>query len=110
MMKKGENMIVTDLIHRIVSRSDSVWSEVVCGHPERDTITVGFDGDEDRRETVRSILQQSGVRLSEVERLREEGVVLEVFLDDFFVGVRCNLDRVWLFSEWSRRQIIEFIQ
>ena len=103
-------MIVTELIHRIVGRSDLVWSEVVDGHPERDTITVGFYGDENRRETERSILQQSGVRLSEVERLREEGVVLEVFLDDFFVGVRCNLDRVWLFSEWSRRQIIEFIQ
>ena len=103
-------MIVTDLIHRLVSRSDSVWSEVVDGHPERDTITVGFSGDEDRRETVRSILQQSGIRLSEVNRLREEGVVLDVVLDDFFVGVRCSLDRVWLFSEWSRRQIIEFIQ
>ena len=108
MMKKGEKMIVTDLIHRLVSRSDSVWSEVVCGHPERDTITVGFDGDEDRRETVRSILQQSGVRLSEVERLREEGVVLDVVLDDYFVGVRCSLDRVWLFSDWSRRTILNF--
>ena len=101
-------MIVTDLIHRLVSRSDSVWSEVVDGHPERDTITVGFDGDEDRRETVRSILQQSGVRLSEVERLREEGVVLDVVLDDFFVGVRCSVDRVWLFSDWSRRTILRF--
>ena len=103
-------MIVTDLIHRLVSRSDSVWSEVVDGHPERDTITIGFSGDEDRRETERSILQQSGIRLSEVNRLREEGVVLDVVLDDYFVGVRCSLDRVWLFSEWSRRQIIEFIQ
>ena len=44
-MKKGENMIVTDLIHRLVQRSDSVWSEVVGGHPERDTITLGFCGD-----------------------------------------------------------------
>ena len=108
--KKGENMIVTDLIHDIFQRSDLIWTDLVDGHPERDTVTVGFYGDENRRETERSILQQSGVRLSEVERLREEGVVLEVFLDDFFVGVRCSLDRVWLFSEWSRRQIIEFIQ
>ena len=103
MMKKGEKMTVTDLIHRIVSRSDSSWS--------RDgVISLCYDGDEDRRETERSILQQSGIRLSEVERLREEGVVLDVVLDDYFVGVRCSLDRVWLFSEWSRRQIIEFIQ
>ena len=103
-------MIVTDLIHRIVGRSDLVWTDLVDGHPERDTVTVGFYGDENRRETERSILQQSGIRLSEVNRLREEGVVLDVVLDDYFVGVRCSLDRVWLFSEWSRRQIIEFIQ
>ena len=106
--EKGEKMIVTDLIHRLVSRSDSVWSEVVDGHPERDTITIGFSGDEDRRETERSILQQSGIRLSEVERLREEGVVLDVVLDDFFVGVRCSLDRVWLFSDWSRETLLRF--
>ena len=101
-------MIVTELIHRLVSRSDSVWSEVVCGHPERDTITVGFDGDEDRRETVRSILQQSGVRLSEVERLIEQGVVLDVVLDDFYVGLRCSLDQVCLNSDWSRNTLMNF--
>ena len=107
-MKKGEKMIVTDLIHRLVQRSDNVWAETVDGHPERDTITLGFCGDEDRRETERSILQQSGIRLSEVERLREEGVVLDVVLDDFFVGVRCSLDRVWLFSDWSRETLLRF--
>ena len=101
-------MIVTELIHRIIGRSDLVWSEVVDGHPERDTITVGFWGDENLRETERSILQQSGVRLSEVERLREEGVVLDVVLDDFFVGVRCSLDRVWVFSDWSRETLLRF--
>ena len=101
MMKKGEKMIVTDLIHRIVSRSDSSWS--------RDgVISLCYDGDEDRRETERSILQQSGIRLSEVERLREEGVVLDVVLDDFFVGVRCSLDRVWLFTDWSRETLLRF--
>ena len=105
-MKKGENMIVTDLIHRLVQRSDDVWTETVEGHPGRDTITIGFCGDEDRRETERSILQQSGIRLSEVERLREEGVVLDVVLDDFFVGVRCSLDRVWLFTDWTRSQLL----
>ena len=101
MMKKGEKMTVTDLIHRIVSRSDSSWS--------RDgVISLCYDGDEDRRETERSILQQSGIRLSEVERLREEGVVLDVILDDFCVGVRCSLDRVWLFTDWTRSQILRF--
>ena len=62
----------------------------------------------DRRETERSILQQSGIRLSEVERLREEGVVLDVVLDDFFVGVRCSLERVWLFTDWSRETLLRF--
>ena len=94
-------MTVTDLIHRIVSRSDSSWSQ-------DGVISLCYDGDEDRRETERSILQQSGIRLSEVERLREEGVVLDVVLDDFFVGVRCSLDRVWLFSDWSRETLLRF--
>ena len=101
-------MIVTELIHRIIGRSDLVWSEVVDGHPERDTITVSFWGDEDRRETERSILQQSGIRMSEVERLREEGVVLDTILDDFCLGIRMGVDRVWLFSEWPRRTILNF--
>ena len=101
-------MIVTDLIHRLVSRSDTVWTETVEGHPERDTLHIGFSGDETRRETERSILQQSGVRLSEVERLREEGVVLDVVLDDYFVGLRCSLDRVWLFSDWSRETLLRW--
>tara|TARA_R100001244_G_scaffold127472_1_gene98024 strand:- start:54 stop:377 length:324 start_codon:yes stop_codon:yes gene_type:complete len=107
-MKKGEKMIVTDLIDRLVSRSDDVWTETVDGYPERDTLHIGFSGDEHRRETERSILQQCGIRLSEVERLREEGVVLDVVLDDFFVGVRCSLDRVWLFSDWSRETLLRF--
>ena len=101
-------MIVTDLIDRLVSRSDDVWTETVDGHPEQDTLGIGYSGDEDRRETERSILQQSGVRLSEVERLIEQGVVLDVVLDDFFVGVRCSLDRVWLFSDWSRETLLRF--
>ena len=108
MMKKSKKMIVTDLIHNLFQRSDLVWSEVVDGHPERDTVTVSFWGDENRRETERSILQQNGVRLSEVNRLREEGVVLDVILDDFCVGVRCSLDRVWLFTDWTRRTILNF--
>ena len=101
-------MLVTELIYRLVQRSDTTWSETVEGHPERDTLHIGFSGDEDRRETVRSILQQSGVRLSEVERLREEGVVLDVVLDDYFVGLRCSLERVWLFTDWSRETILRF--
>ena len=101
-------MIVTDLIHRLVSRSDSVWSETVSGHPRQDTLHIGYCGDEDRRETERSILQQSGVRLSEVERLREEGVVLDVVLDDYFVGLRCSLDLVWVYCDWSRETLLRF--
>ena len=102
-------MIVTDLIHRLVSRSDTVWTETVEGHPGRDTITIGFSGDEDRRETERSILQQSGIRLSEVERLREEGVVLDVILDDFYVGVRCSLERVCSLSDyWTKEILLRF--
>ena len=99
-------MIVTDLIYRLIARSDSTWSETVEGDERQDTFHLGYSGDEDRRETVRSILQQSGVRLSEVQRLQEEGVVLDVVLDDFHVGVRCSLERVWLFTDWSRETLL----
>ena len=101
-------MIVTDLIDLLISRSDDTYTETVEGHPERDTLHIGYSGDEHRRETERSILQQCGIRLSEVERLREEGVVLDVILDDFYVGVRCSLDRVWLFTDWSRETLLRF--
>ena len=102
-------MIVTELIHRLVSRSDCTWTETVEGHPEQDTLHIGYSGDEDRRETERSILQQSGIRLSEVERLREEGVVLDVILDDFYVGLRCSLDRVCSLSDyWTREILLRF--
>ena len=94
MMKKGEKMTVTDLIHRIVSRSDSSWSQ-------DGVISLCYDGDEDRRETERSILQQSGIRLSEVERLREEGVVTRIWLDDYCCGLELDLERTWLLSEYS---------
>ena len=108
-MKKGEKMIVTWLIDRLVERSDDVWTETVDGHPERDTLHIGYSGDEHRRETERSILQQCGIRLSEVERLREEGVVLDVVLDDFYVGLRCSLDRVCSLSDyWTREILLRF--
>ena len=102
-------MVVTDLIYRLIERSDSTWSRTVEGDERQDTLHLGYDGDEDRRETVRSILQQSGVRLSEVERLREEGVVLDYFLDDFYVGLRCSLDRVCSLSDyWTRDILLRF--
>ena len=99
-------MVVTDLIYRLVGRSDSTWSETVEGDERQDTFHIGFDGDEDRRETVRSILQQSGVRLSEVQRLQEEGVVLDVVLDDYHVGVTCSLDHVWVYTHWPRERLL----
>jgi len=99
-------MIVTDLIYRLIQRSDSTWSETVEGDERQDTLHLGYDGDEDRRETVRSILQQSGVRLSEVQRLQEEGVVLDVVLDDYHVGLTCSLDHVWVYTDWSRETLL----
>jgi len=96
-------MVITDLIHRLVGRSDHVWTE-----PEHGTLHIGYDGWETRRETVRSILQQSGVRLSEVERLRECGVVLDVILDDYHVGLRCSLEQVLLHSDWDRETLLRW--
>ena len=105
MMKKGEKMIVTWLIDRLVERSDDVWTETVDGYPERDTLHIGFSGDEHRRETERSILQQSGIRLSEVERLREEGVVTRIWLDDYCCGLELDLERTHLLSGYSREYL-----
>ena len=98
-------MIVTDLIDLLISRSDDTYTETVEGHPERDTLHIGFSGDEHRRETERSILQQSGIRLSEVERLREEGVVTRIWLDDYCCGLELDLERTHLLSGYSREYL-----
>ena len=94
-------MTITDLIHRLVQRSDCQWHD-----SQDDTLHVGYSGWETRRETERSILQQSGVRLSEVQRLQEEGVVLDVVLDDYHVGVTCSLDHVWVYTHWPRERLL----
>jgi len=97
-MKKGEKMIVTDLIHKIVGRSDSSWSD-------KGVISLCYDGDEDKRETERSILQQSGIKLSEVKVLEKEGVVRRIWLDDYCCGLELDLERTWLLSEYSKEYL-----
>ena len=97
-MKKGEKMIVTDLIHKVVGRSDSSWSD-------KGVISLCYDGDEDKRETERSILQQSGIKLSEVRVLEKEGVVRRIWLDDYCCGLELDLERTWLLSEYSKEYL-----
>ena len=91
MMKKGEKMLVTELIHKVVGRSDSSWSD-------KGVISLCYDGDEDKRETERSILQQSGIKLSEVKVLEKEGVVRRIWLDDYCCGLELDLERTHLLS------------
>ena len=98
MMKKGEKMIVTDLIHKVVGRSDSSWSD-------KGVISLCYSGDEDKRETERSILQQSGVKLSEVKVLEKEGVVRRIWLDDYCCGLELDLERTYLLSGYSREYL-----
>ena len=98
-------MIVTDLIDRLISRSDDTYTETVDGHPERDTLHIGYSGDEDKRETERSILQQSGIKLSEVKVLEKEGVVRRIWLDDYCCGLELDLERTHLLSGYSREYL-----
>ncbi len=93
-------MTITDLIHRLVQRSDCQWHD-----SQDDTLHVGYSGWETRRETERSILQQSGVRLSEVHRLQDEGVVTSVVLDDYHVGLTLDIDQVLRYTDWSLQQL-----
>ena len=93
-------MTVTELLYRLVQRSDGQWHD-----SQDDTLHIGYSGWETRRETERSILQQSGVRLSEVQRLRDEGVVLDVVLDDYYVGLRLSIDHVLRHTDWSRETL-----
>ena len=97
-MKKGEKMLVTELIHKVVRRSDSSWSD-------KGVISLCYDGDEDKRETERSILQQSGIKLSEVKVLEKEAVVRRIWLDDYCCGLELDLERTWLLSEYSREYL-----
>jgi hypothetical protein len=100
MMKKGEKMVVTDLIHKVVGRSDYSSSD-----KDKGVISLCYSGDEDKRETERSILQQSGVKLSEVKVLEKEGVVRRIWLDDYCCGLELDLERTWLLSEYSREYL-----
>ena len=97
-MKKGEKMVVTDLIHKVVGRSDYSSSD-------KGVISLCYSGDEDKRETERSILQQSGVKLSEVKVLEKEGVVRRIWLDDYCCGLELDLERTYLLSEYSREYL-----
>tara|TARA_B100000809_G_C14854815_1_gene429645 strand:- start:90 stop:398 length:309 start_codon:yes stop_codon:yes gene_type:complete len=99
-MKKGKIMTVTELLYRLVQRSDGQWHD-----SQDDTLHIGYSGWETRRETERSILQQSGVRLSEVQRLQEEGVVTDVVLDDYHVGLTLDIDQVIRHTDWSRERL-----
>jgi len=38
--------------------------------------------------------------------LQEEGVVLDVVLDDYHVGLRCSLDLVWVYTHWTRERLL----
>jgi hypothetical protein len=98
MMKKGEKMLVTELIHKVVSRSDYSSSD-------KGVISLTYSGDEDKRETERSILQQSGIKLSEVKVLEKEGVVRRIWLDDYCCGLELDLERTWLLSEYSKEYL-----
>ena len=97
-MKKGEKMVVTDLIHKVVGRSDYSSSD-------KGVISLCYSGDEDKRETERSILQQSGVKLSEVKVLEKEGVVRRIWLDDYCCGLELDLERTHLLSGYSREYL-----
>jgi hypothetical protein len=95
--------MVTELLYKLVQRSDDQWySQDRC---HEDHIQIGYSGYEDRVESVRSILQQSGVKLSEVETLREHGVVTDVVLDDYYVGLKLDLKSVLRHGSWSREQL-----
>ena len=98
MMKKGEKMTVTDLIHKVVGRSDYSSSD-------KGVISLCYSGDEDKRETERSILQQSGIKLSEVKVLEKEGVVRRIWLDDYCCGLELDLERTHLLSGYSREYL-----
>ena len=91
-------MLVTDLIHKVVGRSDYSSSD-------KGVISLCYSGDEDKLETERSILQQSGVKLSEVKVLEKEGVVRRIWLDDYCCGLELDLERTYLLSGYSREYL-----
>lgn len=94
-------MDITDTIHKVVQRSDYQWTS-----RDKKSLHVSYSGWDTRRETVRSILQQSGVKLSEVKHLQKYGIVTDVVLDDYSVGLKCDLDLVWCLSTYSRKYLL----
>ena len=93
-------MDITDLIHKVVQRSDDQWTS-----RDKKSLYVSYGGDDTKTDSVRSILQQSGIKLSEVKVLEKEGVVRRIWLDDYCCGLELDLERTWLLSEYSREYL-----
>jgi hypothetical protein len=94
-------MVLTDLIHKVVGRSDDTWTS-----RDKKSLYVSYGGDDSKTDSVRSILQQSGVKLSDVKHLQKYGIVTDVVLDDYSVGLKCDLDLVWCLSTYTRKYLI----
>jgi hypothetical protein len=94
-------MVLTDLIHKVVGRSDDTWTS-----RDKKSLYVSYGGDDSKTDSVRSILQQSGVKLSDVKHLQKYDIVTDVVLDDYSVGLKCDLDLVWCLSTYSRKYLL----
>ena len=92
---------LTDTIHKVVSHSDDQWTS-----RDKKSLYVSYGGDDTKTDSVRSILQQSSVKLSEVKHLQKYGIVTDVVLDDYSVGLKCDLDLVWCLSTYSRKYLL----
>ena len=92
-------MNITDLLVKLINVADYRWND-------KEMVCVSLWGDDDRVESERSILQQNGLKLSEVSQLKTLGIMSHMVLDDGCVILNLHYDKVLSNTNYSEEFLL----
>jgi hypothetical protein len=89
----------TDVLVTLLNVADYRWND-------KEMVCVSLWGDEDKAETERSILQQNGLKLSDVRHLETLGIMSHMVLDDMAVIINLHYDKVLANTNYSEEYLL----
>jgi hypothetical protein len=92
-------MNTTDLLVKLLNVADYRWND-------KEMVCVSLWGDDDKAETERSILQQNGLKLSDVRQLKILGIMSHMVLDDMAVIINLHYDKVLANTNYSEEDLL----
>ena len=92
-------MNITDLLVKLINVADYRWND-------KEMVCLSLLGDDDRVESERSILQQNGLKLSEVSQLKTLGIMSHMVLDDGCVILNLHYDKVLSNTNYSEEFLL----